>query len=147
MAECYCLLSILRSKYLWSSNFLSKAFEIDKFYKSVSITYLDHICLSKNLQNLLYYNTRFLLPGVTICSLQVVKYLFETLSFIAKFGMYQLKLKLVEPRCIKLSSDIIKISWCRKQILNFSIEPKNQCKYFFISALASESGLNQENIR
>ena len=44
---------------------------------------------------------------MTIYSLQVIKYLFETLSFNAKFGMYQLKLKLAEPRCIKLSSDII----------------------------------------
>ena len=48
-----------------------------------------------------------MLAGVTIYSLQVIKYLFETLSFNAKFGMYQLKLKLAEPRCIKLSSDII----------------------------------------
>ena len=44
---------------------------------------------------------------MTIYSLQVIKYLFETLSFNAKFGMYQVKLKLAKPRGIKLSSDII----------------------------------------
>ena len=47
------------------------------------------------------------MAGVTFYCLQVIKYLLETLSFNAKFGMYQLKLKLAEPRCIKLSSDII----------------------------------------
>ena len=32
---------------------------------------------------------------------------------------------------------ILKVSWSRKQILNFSFGPKNEQKYFCISALAS----------
>ena len=34
----------------------------------------------------------------------------------------------------------LKVSKSRKHILNFSLEPKNQRKYFWISALASKSG-------
>ena len=36
---------------------------------------------------------------------------------------------------------LLQVSISRKQILNFSFEPKNQQKYFCISALASKSGL------
>ena len=42
-------------------------------------------------------------------------------------------------RQLKLKTPL-KVSQSRKQILNLSFEPKNQRKYFCISALASKSG-------
>ena len=44
----------------------------------------------------------------------------------------------VAPKTQKLLP--LKVSYPRKQILNFSFEQKNQQKYFCISALASKSG-------
>ena len=71
-----------------------------------------------------------MLAGVTIYSLQVIKYLFETLSFNAKFGMYQLKLKLAEPRCIKLSSDIIKVRQIRNVFFQADVSSKKRTNKF-----------------
>ena len=43
-----------------------------------------------------------------------------------------------------ISGWALKVSKSRKQILKFSFEPKNEQKYFCISALASKNGSNQE---
>ena len=40
----------------------------------------------------------------------------------------------------------LKVSKSQKQILKFSFEPKNEQKYFCISALASKKRSNQKNM-
>ena len=46
---------------------------------------------------------------------------------------------------IKVTKPILKVSKSRKQISKFSFEPKNERKYFCISALASRKRSNQKN--